>query len=171
MANFYKDSSDNRYYINKAFTYNNKYYGRALATASQFATLGFTLVNVATKPNERFYTVAGPDINGAWTSSDKNLADLKTQFKRETKRESFLLLRETDWYSIRKHDDGTAIPSDISTYRSGIRSTATSRCNAIDAAATVAALEILITTTVGQLGGLDAFPTLANEANYYLSPY
>ena len=171
MANFYKDSSNNRYYINKAYTYNSKYYGRALANASMFSALGFTLVNVATKPNERFYNVTGPDINGAWATIDKNLADLKTQLKRETKFESFRLLKETDWYSLRKHDAGTAIPSDITTYRTGIRTVATSRCNAIDAAATVSALETLITIEVGQSGGLDAFPTLSNAANYYLSPY
>ena len=169
---FYKDSSNNRYYIGKPFTYNGYYYGTSLATAAKFSELGFTLVTVASRPDDRFYIVTGPANDGTYTTTDRTLADLKTDFKKQTKRRAYELLKATDWYVLRFIDGGftdadSQIPGDVRTYRAGIRTASESRCDEIDAVTTVAALETLITTTEGQSGGLTAFPTLANATSYY----
>ena len=169
---FYKDSSNNRYYIGTPFTYNGYYYGKALATAAKFVELGFTLVTVAARPDDRFYIVSGPGNDGTYTSTDRDLAALKTTFKAETKLRAHQLLKGTDWYVLRFIDGGftdadSQIPGDVRTYRSGIRTASGTRCDEIDAVTTVAALETLITTAEGAEGGLTAFPTLANAASYY----
>ena len=53
------------------------------------------------------------------------------------------LLAQTDWAFIRKADKGTAIPSNIQTYRDAIRTKATEMENAINGAADTAAIEAL----------------------------
>jgi hypothetical protein len=53
------------------------------------------------------------------------------------------LLTQTDWAFIRKADKGTAIPSNIQTYRDAIRTKATEMENAINGAADTAAIEAL----------------------------
>ena len=58
---FYKDSSNNRYYIGKPFTYNGTSYTKHGATHANFIALGFTQVIVAARPDDRFYVVTGPD--------------------------------------------------------------------------------------------------------------
>ena len=46
---------------------------------------------------------------------------LKSQWISQVKEQANGLLMATDWYVIRKADDGTAIPIDVSNYRSSIR--------------------------------------------------
>ena len=164
---FYKDSAGKRYDLNRAFSYNNKHYPRQSATHAVFTSLGFTQVIVEPRPDTRFFIVTGPDNNGAYSKTYRDLTEMKKRFKRETKQESFHLLRGYDWYSHRASEGGAAIPSDISTYRAAVRAAAVTRCNEIDAAGNEAALATLITTTVGESGGLTAFPVLANADNYY----
>ena len=58
-------------------------------------------------------------------------------------------MAETDWAIVRKADKGTAIPSNIQTYRDAIRTEATAMENAIDDASdtdAVAALFLKHTT-------------------------
>ncbi|MAN63705.1 MAG: hypothetical protein CMI60_17355 [Parvibaculum sp.] len=60
-----------------------------------------------------------------YTKSDKtwsqSLADMKTAKIANLKANANSKLAETDWYIIRKNDDGTAVPSDITTARAAIR--------------------------------------------------
>ena len=57
------------------------------------------------------------------------------------------LLVQTDWAIIRKADKGTAIPSNIQTWRDAIRTKATAMENAITNAANTAAIEALFLAT------------------------
>ena len=82
MASFWLDPATNkRYNEGRAFTYNNVQYTRAGATAAKFSALGFNAVNVGVRPDDRFYVVSGPDNAGAYSSTARDLAELKTQFK------------------------------------------------------------------------------------------
>ena len=49
-------------------------------------------------------------------------------------------LQPYDWYVIRKNDDGTAIPSDVQTYRDGVRTKATAHETAVSATTNVTEL-------------------------------
>jgi hypothetical protein len=53
------------------------------------------------------------------------------------------LLDQTDWYIIRKTDKGTAIPSNIQTWRDAIRTKGDAMKSAIDGAADTDALGAL----------------------------
>lgn len=60
-----------------------------------------------------------------YTKSDKtwsqSLADMKTNKIANLKANANNKLAETDWYIIRKNDDGTAVPADITTARAAVR--------------------------------------------------
>ena len=64
-------------------------------------------------------------------------------------------LAQTDWYIIRKADAGTAIPSNIQTWRNAIRSDATAIETAITNAADMNAFIALHTTTYKEDGTVD----------------
>jgi len=72
------------------------------------------------------------------------------------------LLSQTDWYSIRAADGGTAVPSSVSNHRTAVRTKANAMCTLIDNASDVDALKALYvyndaTPPVRPLGD---FPTL-----------
>ena len=68
---------------------------------------------------------------------------VKSKLKNEVKGQQASLLAQTDWAIVRKADKGTAIPSNIQTWRDAIRTKATEMETAIDNAANTAAIEAL----------------------------
>ena len=144
---FYTDSNNNRYYIGKPFTYNGTSYTKHGATHAKFIALGFTQVIVAARPDDRFYVVTGPAADGTYTTSDRDLADLKLNFKLQQKRTAHQTLRQTDWYVIRSTELGVvaaAVPVAISGFRTAYRAASDARCAEIDACTTVEELETLM---------------------------
>jgi hypothetical protein len=144
---FYTDSSNNRYRIGKPFTYEGYYYGTALATHAKFMELGFTQVIVQQRPDSQYYIVSGPDNTGAYSSTPRNLAELKLNFKLQQKRQAHQTLRNSDWYVIRSQELGVvaaAVPVSISAFRSAYRTVSDTRCIQIDACTTVQELETLM---------------------------
>ena len=69
-------------------------------------------------------------------------------------------LTETDWYIIRKADAGTAIPSNIQTWRNAIRTDATEIETAITNAADMNAFIALHNNTYNEDGTLDQIATV-----------
>ena len=144
---FYKDSDGNRYQIGKPFTYEGYYYGTALATDDKFTELGFTQVLLALRPDDAYYYVTGPDLNGQYTSTPRSLAELKLNFKAQQKQHAHQTLRQTDWYVIRSTELGVvaaAVPTAISDFRTAYRAAADARCTEIDSCTTVEELETLM---------------------------
>jgi hypothetical protein len=88
-------------------------------------------------PDSRLY-LWSMDSNGKVTSTAKALEDsgdvlgLKSTLKNKVKDQQGSLLSQTDWAVIRKADKGTAIPSNIQTWRDAIRAKATEMENATD---------------------------------------
>ena len=145
MASFWLDPATNkRYNEGRAFTYNNVQYTRAGATAAKFSELGFNAVNVGVRPDDRFYVVSGPDNTGNYSSTARDLATLKANFKRQMKLEARNILKTTDWLVVRLAENSDAIPADVATFRDNIRTVSDDNCTKIDSCANVAALKALI---------------------------
>jgi hypothetical protein len=144
---FYTDSNNNRYRIGKPFEYEGYYYGTALATHAKFMELGFTQVIVQQRPDSKYYVVSGPDASGTYSSTPRNLADLKRNFKLDQKRIAHQTLRKSDWYVIRSMELGVvaaAVPVALSDFRAAYRAASDARCAEIDACTTVEELETLM---------------------------
>ena len=53
---------------------------------------------------------------GTYSATPRDLADLKTQYKLETKQQAFRLIQGTDWYVIRLLELGAAaaaVPTNV----------------------------------------------------------
>ena len=95
-----------------------------------------------TPPDSRLYNWA-MDSNGKITSTARPLDDsgsgeslvlgVKSTLKHNVRTQQGSLLSQSDWAIIRKADKGTAIPSNIQTWRDAIRAKATEMESAIDA--------------------------------------
>ena len=68
---------------------------------------------------------------------------LKTLHKEVINEQAGSILSQTDWYRIREADGGTAVPSNVSTHRTAVRTKANAMCAQIDGAADVDALAAL----------------------------
>jgi len=104
---------------------------------------GLTEVTPETPPDDRFYRwTQNPD--GTINKTARVLADVKASFTQTVKTQQGSLLTQTDWVIIRKADAGTAVPSDIQTWRDAIRAKATEMEEAIDNAADADAIVALL---------------------------
>ena len=146
---------DNRFYINGAesFTFAND-----TVTASYTAAVGKALDDV-NEVDEDGNALLDNDGNQVVTSG------LKSNEKNQIKARAAGLLQSTDWYVVRHAESATAIPANVSTYRTAVRTKSNEIETAIDGAATVEALEALFTYTKGaddvSSRPLGEWPTLA----------
>ncbi len=105
----------------------------ALTTDAEKKAVGLTWEADPTPYNSTFYSSAG---------NPRDVAELKTAWIANTKDTARLLLSPTDWYVVRKAEATTAIPTDITTYRTAVRTACanieTSITNAADHAAFMA---------------------------------
>ena len=145
---FYLDTQSNkRYYLGRAFSYGDLQYTAQGANHETFMALGFQQVIIQQRPDNRFYIVSGPDNTGAYSSTARDLAELKTSYIRDTKLTAFQLLKGTDWYIVRQQELGYSeapVPADVTTFRAAVRAAATAACDQIDAVTSVEDLETLI---------------------------
>ena len=114
---------DNRFYINGAES--------------------FTFANDVNEVDEDGNALLDNDGNQVVTSG------LKSNEKNQIKARAAGLLQSTDWYVVRHAESATAIPANVSTYRTAVRTKSNEIETAIDGAATVEALEALFTYTKG----------------------
>ena len=155
---FYLDpQTNNRYRIGTPFDYNGTQYSSAGANHTTFTQLGFTQVIPNTRPDDRFYVVTGPDDTGAYLAVPRDLSELKTRFKDETRRTAWSMLKGTDWYIIRALEEPITYTVDpaVHDFRVGVRAAGDARCAEIDACADIGALKALI----------DASPQIPSEIN------
>ena len=124
-----------------------------LASDSEKASVGFIEVTYSgSHKNSEYYinSESSPVYNsGAGTvvitksSSAKNLADLKTTKKEQASANAYSSLQSTDWYVVRKEEVSTAIPSQITAYRTAVRLVCNSLKSALDSASDVDAVAAL----------------------------
>ncbi len=138
-------------------------------SADDKAAAGLIEVTPETPPDSRLYTW-GYQADGVTISktpismTDVGLVDsdgnavndadgnqimqpgVRSQLKAEVKSQQGSLLAQTDWAVVRKADKGTAIPSNIQTWRDAIRAKAAAMESALDGAADTAAVAALFLT-------------------------
>jgi len=142
---FYLDPQTlKRYTLGTPFTYNGLYYSSPLANHETFTDLGFTQVIVERRPDSRYYTVTGPDNNGKYNKTPRDLTELKKGFVAEQKRTAWSLLNSSDWYVTRKAEMGADIPPVTLEYRAAVRTACGLRDAEISACATLDQLETLM---------------------------
>lgn len=128
------NKKDEEYYINTDVTY-------TFANNSVTGSYG----TATAKPLDDVLWAEG-DSN---MPSDAEVGDIKTyglkpQHKQRVNDQANSLLSKYDWYVIRNTEDSTAtIPSDVSTYRTNVRTKANEMCTQIDNASDVDALKTL----------------------------
>ena len=93
---------------------------------------------------DTLYT-AQDESDGKGTEGEVKTEGLKTKLIRSVKAQANTLLSETDWYVTRKSEKSTAIPSNITTWRNGIRSKQAAMETSITNANDTPALETLYT--------------------------
>ena len=131
----YTNYKDSEWYTNTDVTYA---YASGAATGSYGTATAKALTDV-------LYT-ADDETDGLGKEGDIKTAGLKTVHKRRINANANSLLQETDWYVLRAADGGTAVPSNVATYRAAVRTKANEHTTAIDNAANVDALAALTFT-------------------------
>ena len=86
---------------------------------------------------------AQDETDGLGTEGDVKSRGLKSIEKEKVNGTASSLLESTDWYALRAADGGTAVPSNIATYRAAVRTKANTHLTAIDNASDVDALMAL----------------------------
>jgi len=82
------------------------------------------------------------------TDEDGNVTrGLKYNYKQIINQQAGGILQDTDWMVVRAAEGGTAVPSDIATWRAAVRTKSNDMCVMIDGAADVDALAALYTYT------------------------
>jgi hypothetical protein len=82
-------------------------------------------------------------ITRTYTNNAKNLSTIKENKITEQKSLAHNVLSNTDWYVVRKEENSTAIPSQITAFRTAVRTNYAALKTAITNAANVAAVEAL----------------------------
>ena len=149
---YYLDPQTNkRYQLNTAFTHNGIQYMREGANHDTFTALGFTQVIPSPRPDDRFYIVTGPDIHGQYTSTPRDLEQLKQRYIVETKRRAHAILVKTDWMVIRNIEVQTyAVTTEVTNHRQQVRSLSDLRCAAISNCSTIEELKQLVDSQILQ---------------------
>ena len=144
---------DEKWYINtnESYTFSSGKVTRSWGTATA-------------KPHADSLYTAQDETDDLGTEGDVKVEGLKTKLIRTIKQQAAAILRDTDWYIIRKADAGTAVPSAITTHRAAVRTKAAEMETAITNAADTPALETLYTYTEQEDGSitrpLGELPTL-----------
>ena len=120
---------DSRFYNNGA---------ESFTFANDTVTASYTLA-----AGKALDDVNGTDENGVELDPIVVISGLKSIEKNQIKAQAASLLQSTDWYVIRNAESSTAIPANVSTYRTAVRTKSNEIETSIDSAASVEALEAL----------------------------
>ena len=94
-----------------------------------------------------------------WSEGNpKDLAELKTTWKAETKTTAYSILAKTDWYITRKSETGTAVPDSVTKYRASVRSAVETIEAQIDKASDLKAFMLLFESNDGSIPVIHNFP-------------
>ena len=137
-----------RYYPGRAFAWGQFQYSAAGATHAKFMELGFTQVIIERRPDDRFYIVSGPDNEGKYNATPRDLKQTQLSFVQKELTTTQTMLMATDWLFIRANEmpRGTpvAIPSAVLTSRNEVRAVCDTNCDLIVGTKDIPELEALI---------------------------
>lgn len=143
MAYYLNPTTGGKYFLNAPFYYGGVQYSRVAATHAKFTELGFSKVIPQMGKDVLFYDNTPPNQYGEVTSTPKNLDDVKAALIKIEKQHAREILRKTDWLVVRFLESTTAVPADVTTFRTALRTAVDSRCADINATTTVEQLENL----------------------------
>ena len=173
---FYVDqATQKRYRIGTPFDYNERQYTKAGATHDKFIELGFTQVIPQQRPDDRFYIVSGPNTAGEYSSTPRDLKQLKASFSAEQLKIANGILQQSDFVFIRLAEEGAGtvtVPAALPTQRDEVRTVCKGNIKLITDCKSVAALEALIKApaTVTDPEHQDEVRTMENPEPH-LKPY
>ena len=99
------------------------------------------------KPIDDILFTAQDETDGLGTEGEIKQYGLKPQHKAVINSQAGGTLQSTDWMVVRAAEGGTAVPSDIATWRAAVRTKSNDMCAMIDGVADVDALAALYTYT------------------------
>ena len=118
-----------------------------MSTPEEKQAIGMVDVIYDTRPDDRYYWVtesAPVIVNGVveinYTSTPKDLTELKKNAIAQVNHSAFTLLAPSDYMSIKALETGTPMPNAWKTWRESIRTSATNAKTAINASTDVASL-------------------------------
>ena len=120
---------DQEYYINTDQSF-------AFADGTVTASYGTATAKAIA---DTLYT-AQDETDGLGTEGEVASRGLKYNYKQTINQQAGGLLQDTDWMVVRATEGGTAVPSDITTWRAAVRTKANAMCTAIGNAADTDAL-------------------------------
>ena len=120
---------DQEYYINTDQSF-------AFADGTVTASYGTATAKAIA---DTLYT-AQDETDGLGTEGEVASRGLKYNYKQTINQQAGGLLQDTDWMVVRAAEGGTAVPSDITTWRAAVRTKANAMCTAIGNAADTDAL-------------------------------
>ena len=149
---FYVSPEGGRYYLGRAFDYNDLQYTKAGATHDTFIGLGFTQVIPEPAPDPRFYIYSGPDNAGEYSSTPRDLKQTQNSFAQQELQAAQQTLLSSDFLYARamEHsakgakDDPVVVPMAVVTQRDDVRHTCKQNCALIEATKDIEELEALI---------------------------
>ena len=119
-----------------------------LWTKEELAAVGIKPASIAAV-NQRYQTTgeltwdtSGDEVVGTYATTDKAVADLKTEMKASVNGIAAAVLSQSDWMHLREGDGGTAMPADWKTYRAAVRTTVNAKETEIDALSDVDAVKL-----------------------------
>ena len=118
-----------------------------LWSKAELAAIGIkpaSITSVDTRYNnsgEITWNTDGEEAVGTYATTEKAVADLKTEMKATVKSMASSTLAPSDWMHLREGDGGTAMPADWKTYRAAVRSTSNTKETEIDALADLDAVK------------------------------
>jgi hypothetical protein len=172
---FYVSPEGGRYYLGRAFDYNDLQYTKAGATHDKFIELGFTQVIPQQRPDDRFYIVNQISADGSYSSTPRDLGQLKASFSAEQLNTANGILQQSDFVFIRLAEEGAGtvtVPAALPTQRDEVRTVCKDNIKLITDCKSVAALEALIKApaTVTDPEHQDEVRTMENPEPH-LKPY
>ena len=144
---FYLDpETQKRYTIGRPFSYGGINYTRQGATHDTFVSLGFQQVIPQRRPSDQFYIVSGPNADGSYNSTARDLDQLKESLVSKQRSTAGSLLAPTDWYYARQAELGEPgkVPAEVAQYRADVRAAYAQRKQALNSCTDIEALEGLV---------------------------
>jgi len=100
------------------------------STPEMREALGIVEITWGPRPDDRFYWVQ-ENMDGTYTTSPKDLTQLKATFTAQVDQTAYSLLLPTDWMIVRKAETNVAVPDATTTYRAAVRAGALANRTAI----------------------------------------
>ena len=115
------------------------------STPEMREALGIVEITWGSRPDDRFYWVQ-ENMDGTYTTSPKDLTQLKATFTAQVDQTAYSLLFPTDWMIVRKAETNVAVPDATTTYRAAVRADALANRTAISNATTVEELITVVSS-------------------------